>query len=144
MKMVKEMSLEMVSERLTVPVRQPGARAAELAEALAEDAAGHAREAGRQREYAELAQEMMSSAANDESRRELIRIAAWHYERCAAGFRQAVVSFESAAKIERKNRLELLKKAETMAELAMRAELAGLELKDDEKKKKGGLNDETG
>jgi hypothetical protein len=149
LQMIQEMSLDLFGERLAVFVSSPGAEEAKLAKALTQDAARHAGEAGKQRKYAGMARALIRETANDESRRELIRIAVWHYERCAAGFRQAVVSFESAAKIQKATgaRRKWLKKAETAAdskEAAMRAEFAAGELKTSVKMKKGGLKNETG
>jgi hypothetical protein len=92
-----------------------------------------------------MARALLSETAPPESRRELIRIAVWHYERCAAGFRRAVVSFESAARIQKASGApKLLKKAEATGASAVRAERAARELKTSEEKKKGGLNNETG
>lgn len=144
--MIQEMSLDLFGERFTVFTPKPGAEDIKLAEALAEDAAGQRAEAEKQREYAEMARTLITGAENGESRRELARIAVWHYERSAASFRSAVVSFESAARIQKAERMRrrLLKKAEAMAESAKRAELAVLELGRDEKMKIGGLNNETG
>lgn len=144
--MIQEMSLDLFGERFAVFAPKSGAEDAKLAKALAEDAANHSAEATRQQNYAEMAQEFIVNAGNEEIRREIICIAAWHYERCAISFRHSVVSFESAAKIERSEsqRRRLLKKAEAMGEFAMQAELAILELKDGEKKMEGGSNDETG
>jgi hypothetical protein len=144
--MIQEMSLDLFGERFAVFAPPSGAQDSELAKALTDDAGEHAVEAGRQQKYAAMARNLIRETASGESRRELVRIAVWHYERCAAGFRQAVVSFESAAKIQKAEtaRRKLLKKAEVMAESAMRAELAVLELRTGEKKMKGGLNNETG
>jgi hypothetical protein len=144
--MIQEMSLDLFGERFAVFMPTPSTEDIKLAEALTEDAARHAGEAGKQQEYAEAARKLSTETAPAESRRELMRIAAWHYERCADSFRQAVVSFESAAKIQKAEnpRRKLLKKAAAMAELAMRAECAIVELKTREKTRKGGLNNETG
>jgi hypothetical protein len=144
--MIREMSLDLFGERFAVFVAPPSAEDLKLAKALKDDAAKHAGEAAKQRKYAEMAQNLIRQTTPHESRRELICIAVWHYERCAGSFRQAVVSFESAAKIQRSSdaRRRLLKKAEAFAEFAMRAELAVLELKKGGNMKKGGLNNETG
>jgi hypothetical protein len=144
--MIQEISLDLFGSRFAVFAPKPGAEDIKLAKALTEDAAKNAAEAGKQQEYAEIARTFIANAENDESRAALTRIAVGHYERCAAGFRNAVVSFESAAKIQTTEiaRRKLLEKAETLAESAMQAELAVLELKTGGEKTKGGLNDETG
>jgi len=143
--MIQEMSLDLFGNGFTVFAPKPSAEDVRLAKALTEDGAKNADDAERQQNYAEMARTLIANAENDESRTELTRIAVWHYERCAAGFRRSVVGFESAAKIQKTEsvRRQLLKKAEAMAESAMQAELAMLELKTSEKKK-GGLNDKTG
>ena len=143
--MIQEMSLDLFGERFAVFVPKPSVEDIKLAKALAEDAAKHADEANKQQDYAEMARDLIHKSANEEIRRELVEIAVWHYERCAVEFRHSVVSFESAAKIQKNenSRRKLLKKAEATAELAMQAELAVLELRKIEKKK-GGLNNETG
>ena len=144
--MIQEISLDLFGSRFAVFTSKPSAEEIKLAKALAEDGTNHAAEAEKQRNFAEMARTLIANAENDESRAELTRIAVWHYERCANGFRQSVVSFESAAKIQKAEgaRRKLLEKAEAMAESAMQAELAVLELKTNEKKMKGGLTDETG
>ena len=141
--MIQEMSLDLFGDRFAVFAAKPGAEEIKLAKALTEDADAHADEAEKQRDYAEMARTLAANAENGESRRELVRIALWHYERCAAGFRSAVIQFESAAKIQNTEgaRRRLLKKTEAMAELAMQAELSVLELKRSEK---GEQNNETG
>src|SRR5215213_8427911 len=143
--MIQEMSLDLFGERFAVFAPPAGAEDLKLAKALTEDAAKHVAEAGKQHKYAEMARVLIMETAQAESRRELIRIAVWHYERCAAGFRRAVVSFESAARIQKaSDARKLLKKAEATADSAARAERAALALKTSEEKKKGGLNNETG
>ena len=144
--MIQEMSLDLFGERFAVFTPKPSAEDIKLAEALAADAAGHRAEAEKQREYAEMARTLITGTEDDSNRRELARIAVWHYERSAACFRRAHLSFESAAKIQNAEiaRRRLLKKAETMAEFAGRAELAALELGQGVKLKTGGLNNETG
>jgi hypothetical protein len=144
--MFQEMSLDLFGERFAVFAPSPRAEDVKLAEALTEDAAKHAAEAGKQRKFAGAARNLIKETGHRESRCELVRIAVWHYERCAAGFRQSVVGFESAAKIQKAPdaRRRLLKKAAAMAEAAERMERAALELRRHEKMKKGGLNNETG
>ena len=144
--MIQEMSLDLVGERFAVFAPPPSADDMKLAAALAEDAARHAGEAGKQREYAEMARGLIMETANEENRGELVGIAVWHYERCAVGFRRAVVGLESAAKIQKAAdaRRRLLKRAGAFAESAAGADLAARELKQGEKMKKGGLNNETG
>jgi hypothetical protein len=144
--MIQEMSLDLFGEMFTVFVPKPSAEDIKLANALADDAEKNAGDGSEQQKYAEMARTLITNAENDESRTELARIAGWHYERCAVSFRHSVVSFESAAKIQKDEKLrrQLLKKAEATAEFAMQAELSVLELTSDEKKRKGGLNNETG
>ena len=142
--MIQEMSLDFVGERFTVFTPKPSAEDILLAEALTRDAAAKSEEAETERKYAEMARTLITGAENGESRRELARIAVWHYERSAVCFRSALLSFESAARIQKAERRRLLKKAEAMAESADRAELAVLELGRGEKMKIGGLNNETG
>lgn len=140
------MSLDLFGERFAVFVPKPSAEEIGLANALVDDAEQHLNEGSEQQKYAEMARTLIANAENDAHRTELALIAVWHYEKCAAGFRRAVVSFESAAKIQKdeKMRRKLLKKAEATAESAMQAELSVLELTSNEKKRKGGLNNETG
>jgi len=144
--MIQEMSLDLPGEMFTVFAAKPSAEEINLANALARDAEQNAAEGNEEQKYAEMARTLITNAENDTHRTEIARIAVWHYEKCAAGFRRSVVGFESAAKIQKDEKMcgKLLKKAETMAELAMQAELSVLELTGDEKKRKGGLNNETG
>jgi hypothetical protein len=144
--MMQEMSLDLFGERFAVFSPAPSMEELNLAKALAEDAADQADEAETEREYAEMARTLIAKSESAESRRELCRIAVWHYEQCAQGFRQAVAGFESSAKIQKASaaRRRLLEKAGRFAELAMQAELAVLELNRGEKKKEGGSNNETG
>jgi hypothetical protein len=143
--MIQEMSLDLFGEMFTVFVPKPSAEDIKLAKALASDGEEHAAEGNEQQNYAAMARTLIANAENDESRTELARIAVWHYEKCAAGFRHSVVSYESAAKIQKDEKLRrrLLKKAEAAAELVMRAELSVLELTSDEKKREGGSKNET-
>ena len=136
--MIQEMSLDLFGEMFTVFVPKPSAEDIKLANALVKDGEQHADEGKEQQNYAEMARTLIANAENDKSRAELSRIAVWHYERCANGFRHSVVSYESAAKIQKteKSRRKLLKKAEMMAEFAMQAELSVLELMSDEKKRR--------
>jgi hypothetical protein len=143
--MIQEMSPALFSENFAAFASPQGGEEAKLATELIKDAAKHAAGARRQRKYAVMARELIGeTTAPVESRAELSRIAAWHYERCADGFRRSVVSCESAAKIQRSEsaRRRLLKKAATLAEAAEKAQRAGLELR--ATKKTGGSNNETG
>ena len=145
--MIKEMSLDMFGEMFTVFAPQANAEEdIKPANALTEDGARHAGEAAKQLEYAETARASMRAARQTENIGELARISVWHYESCAAAFRRSVLSFESAAKIERAEnaRRKMLKKARAMAESARQAELAALELTPAENHRKGGSNNETG
>jgi hypothetical protein len=144
--MIQEMSVDLLGERFAIFAAPPSAEEVSLAKALAEDAAGRAAAAGREREYAEMAQRSIRGTTNEESRRELQRIAVWHYERSAEAFRCAAAGFESAAKIQKENsaRRRLLKRARAAADAANRAECVLLELKRGAKIRKGGTNNETG
>ncbi len=140
------MSLDLFGDVFTVFAPKPSAEDIELAQALTEDGEQHADKGREQQNFAEMARTLIKNAENDESRAELTQIAVWHYEKCAGSFRNSVIDFESAAKIQKheNSRRRLLQKAEAMAEFSMQAELAVLELSGAEKKRKGGLNNETG
>lgn len=144
--MIQEMSLDLFGERFTIFTPKPSAEDIKLAEALTDEGSAHAAQAEREREFAELAKALITGAENDSKRRALARIAVWHYERSAASFRRAHLSFESAARIRKveKSRRRILKKAEAMAESADDAQLAARELGQGGKMKTGGLNNETG
>ena len=144
--MIQEMSLDLFGERFAVFTPKPSVEDIKLADALTADADGQAADAAEQREYAGKAEALITVAENEAHRRELARIAVWHYERSAASFRSALLGFESAARIQtaERARRRLLKKAAAMAELAARAQRAVLELRRGENMTIGGLNNETG
>jgi hypothetical protein len=129
--MIREMSLDLFGEMFaafTAPERK--AEDKKLAAALVEDAAKHAAKGVEQQKYARTAQNSIRGGASAESRRELARIAVWHYENCAASFRQSAIGFESAAKLQAraKSRRALLQKAGEIARCVARAELAITEI----------------
>src|SRR4051812_23265686 len=103
--MIHEISLNSFGREFAAFVPKPSVEDIKLANALADDAEQNAVEAGRQRKYAEMAQALITNAENDKSRTELTQIAVWHYKLCGASFRQSVVGFESAAKIQKDQRL---------------------------------------
>ncbi|HVE56667.1 MAG TPA: hypothetical protein VNB22_07555 [Pyrinomonadaceae bacterium] len=136
--MIQELSLDLFGEMLTAFTPKPSAEEIRLANALVADGEQNTVEGREQQKYAEMARALIVTAENEARRTELARIAVWHYEKSGTGFRRSTVSFESAAKIQKNEKLrrKLLKKAETAAELAMQAELSVLEVTSDQKKRR--------
>jgi hypothetical protein len=128
--MMRELSLDLFGEMFAAFGANKGAEDKKLAIALAEDAGKHADEGERQQGYAKTAKDSIRRAMSAESRTELVRIAAWHFEKCARSFRASAVGFESAAKLQKraKARRKFLQQAAEMTRLAAQADLAICEI----------------
>jgi hypothetical protein len=130
--MIREMSLDLFGEMFTAFASKPNAEDKKLAAAIVEDARAHAAKGAQQQGYARTATNAIRRAVSAESRRELARIAVWHYEKCAENFRQSAVGFESAARLQSgaKSRRRLLRKAAETARCAAQAELSMREIEE--------------
>jgi hypothetical protein len=122
--MIREMSLDLFGEMFTAFA--PRAEDKRLAAAIVKDARKHATRGGEQQKYAQTAKDSIEKALSAESRRELARIAVWHYENCAENFRRSATGFESASRLQTSPRLcrALLLKAEDATRRASEAALA--------------------
>ena len=131
--MVREIGLELFGEMFSAfAVTKPTIEEKRLARALAEDGRRHFLSGEEQRKYAGTAELSIQRAASEKSRRELGRIAVWHYERSAESFRGAAIGFESAAKLQTslRARRAFFDKANRAARLAAQAELSICEIEE--------------
>ena len=125
--MVREIGLELFGEMFSAfaATAKPKAQEKRLARALAEDARRHFSSGEEQQRYAKTAELSMSCTVSEKSRKELGRIAVWHYERSAESLRRAAVGFESAAKLQGSHRARraFFDKANRAARMAAQADL---------------------
>ena len=129
-RMLREMSLDLFGEMF--PAFAPRAEDKRLAAAIVKDARKHAARGDEQQKYAQTARNSIARASSAESRRELARIAVWHYETGAENFRRSAIGFESASRLQTSSRLRraLLLKAKAAERRAAEVALAISEIED--------------